>query len=456
LGTAIYTSVPHFGSSSLIRTNLAMGSNSLVNLNTTATNINNVAFGASAGYIFWDGTPNLVSLASNSVFLGAASSPKSNNETNQIVIGYNSLGDGSNTTVIGNSNTTSTRVYGLLSTNGGVSAAGATFGSLVRALGGISASGATLGTLVVNSGISAGGGATFGGLVRAVNGISASGATLGTLVVNSGISASGGVTFGGLVRAVNGISASGATLGTLVVNSGISASGGVTFSTLRAGNVSGNNQFIVEPGVVVVNGLFTVNNEATILGGISASGATLGTLVVNRGISANGGVTFGNNVYVGGTLSVEGNFYVAGTLTTVNESQLLIQDKYLVLGSTLTSGEFGVSAGIYIGSTTSPIASFAYSNDGGGRWVSNKPIYVNSNEVLTSANLSIQTGLTAESLNVLATSDTGTYFLPLIPGSSNNTAYRTYVDIGITYDAVSNTLSCTKIEAIIDGGTWTG
>ena len=162
---------------------------------------------------------------------------------------------------------------------------------------------------------------------------------------------------------------------------------------------------------------------------------------------------------MGGTLSVNGNFYVAGTMTTVNESQLLIQDKYLVLGSTLGSGgaQFGDSAGIYIGATTGSFASFSYNYNGGGansHWVSNIPIRIGANQVLTSANLSSQTGLTAESLNVLETSNSGTYYFPMLSGFASGSAYRVYTESGLSFDANTNTLSCTKIEAIIDGGTW--
>lgn len=145
---------------------------------------NNVAVGYFAGAYYGSGTVYLTG-ASGSIFIGADTRANANDQVNQIVIGTSSIGDGSNTTVIGNSQITSTRVYGLLSTNGGVSAAGATFGGLVSALAGVSASGATLGTLVVSSGISASGGVTFHNNVWVG----------GLLTANGGISAAGGVTF---------------------------------------------------------------------------------------------------------------------------------------------------------------------------------------------------------------------------------------------------------------------
>lgn len=215
------------------------------------------------------------------------------------------------------------------------------------------------------------------------------------------------------------------------------------------------NSIIISGMTGSVSGVGGGSNTTVIGNSQTTSTRVFGLLHTNGGISASG-ATFGSNVHVGGTLSVDGNFYVAGTMTTVNESQLLIQDKYLVLGSTLgNNDQYGTSAGIYVGSTTDPIASFAYLYDGTTpRWVSNVEIFVNGNQLLTNANLSSQTGLTAESLNVLGTSNSGTYYFPMLSGFASGSAYRVYTEEGISFDANTNTLSCTKIEAIVDGGTW--
>ena len=104
---------------------------------------NTVAIGYRAGR-FYAGVNN-VRTAENSIFLGPSTRPNNDNQTNQIVIGFNTDGDGSNTTVIGNSSTTSTRVFGTFITNGGVSASGGTFAGIVNFLGGMCvASGITL------------------------------------------------------------------------------------------------------------------------------------------------------------------------------------------------------------------------------------------------------------------------------------------------------------------------
>jgi hypothetical protein len=71
----------------------------------------NVALGHDAGRRIVAGT--VLTSISNSVLLGADSRPlNATGDTNEIVIGYASRGDGSNTTVIGTTSTTQSRLYG--------------------------------------------------------------------------------------------------------------------------------------------------------------------------------------------------------------------------------------------------------------------------------------------------------------------------------------------------------
>jgi hypothetical protein len=89
--------------------NSAFGTQALFNL-TTSSNV--VALGDSAGFLTSTGA-NLLT-AGNSTFIGQDSRPNADAETNQIVIGYQGRGLGSNTTVIGNSSTTFGRWWGNL------------------------------------------------------------------------------------------------------------------------------------------------------------------------------------------------------------------------------------------------------------------------------------------------------------------------------------------------------
>jgi hypothetical protein len=71
----------------------------------------NLACGVSAGrYITGGATAN--ALTNNSVYLGALTKANASNETNQIVIGYDATGLGSNTAVLGNSSITTTALRG--------------------------------------------------------------------------------------------------------------------------------------------------------------------------------------------------------------------------------------------------------------------------------------------------------------------------------------------------------
>jgi hypothetical protein len=68
----------------------------------------NVAVGYLSGT---DGTTNLTSI-NNSVFIGSETRPLANTQTNQIVIGYNAIGAGSNTATLGNTDIVLTRLRG--------------------------------------------------------------------------------------------------------------------------------------------------------------------------------------------------------------------------------------------------------------------------------------------------------------------------------------------------------
>lgn len=89
--------------------NTSVGSSSLSN-NTTGDN--NIAVGYNAGDLLSSGSQNFT--PSNSIFIGADTRAEGIGQTNQIVIGHEAIGTGSNTTVIGNQNTTDTRIWGKL------------------------------------------------------------------------------------------------------------------------------------------------------------------------------------------------------------------------------------------------------------------------------------------------------------------------------------------------------
>lgn len=107
-----------FGRSSLVNTttggyNSAFGMESLY---WGITGANNSGFGYRAGGFLADGT-TANTTPQNSVFLGYGTKSLTNNDTNQIVIGYNAIGKGSNTVQLGNTSITNTYLQGAVTVN---------------------------------------------------------------------------------------------------------------------------------------------------------------------------------------------------------------------------------------------------------------------------------------------------------------------------------------------------
>ena len=88
----------------------AVGVYALKNITTSSSN---TALGYNAGRYLTDAsTANITSL--HSLYLGDGTMAAADGDVNEIVIGHNAKGLGSNTTVIGNSNTTAAKIWGAL------------------------------------------------------------------------------------------------------------------------------------------------------------------------------------------------------------------------------------------------------------------------------------------------------------------------------------------------------
>jgi hypothetical protein len=87
--------------------NVGVGQASL-SLNTTGSN--NIAIGVNAGRNIASGSGNTIT--NTSIYIGENTKASADNQTNQIVIGHSSIGLGSNTTILGNSSTITTAIYG--------------------------------------------------------------------------------------------------------------------------------------------------------------------------------------------------------------------------------------------------------------------------------------------------------------------------------------------------------
>lgn len=105
------------GSNALFNT--TVGSNTAVgftSLYATTTGNSNTSLGYQAGY--GAASANANTTGSNNTYIGYQTVGSANNNTNEMVIGYTAVGLGSNTTVIGNSSTTRTKVFGAVETTG--------------------------------------------------------------------------------------------------------------------------------------------------------------------------------------------------------------------------------------------------------------------------------------------------------------------------------------------------
>ena len=77
---------------------------------------NNVFIGSNAG-IFWSGTSQTLDSTNNGIYIGESSRAGANNVTDEIVIGRNAVGNGSNTATIGNSSTIDVYLKGTTNSN---------------------------------------------------------------------------------------------------------------------------------------------------------------------------------------------------------------------------------------------------------------------------------------------------------------------------------------------------
>jgi hypothetical protein len=87
--------------------NTAIGYNAIVS-NTTGSNL--VAIGHTAGQYHANGSTSLTT-AANSIYIGYQVRGFNNSDSNSIVIGYQAIGEGANTVVIGNSSTVQQHFY---------------------------------------------------------------------------------------------------------------------------------------------------------------------------------------------------------------------------------------------------------------------------------------------------------------------------------------------------------
>jgi len=210
--------------------------NGMYSLNSNTTGYNNTANGLNAGYFIADGTTGRIT-GNNGLYLGYNSKASADGTDNEIVIGANAIGNGSNSVTLGNTSVTKTLLNGnvgigtvtpgtyKLNVNGN-----GYFNGTLTATGAFSASnfsGSSSGTNTGDQTLAGLGysiptlqqvttaGATTTNAVLITNTTASTSATTGALIVTGGLGVSGisyfgnNLNSGGAIYATNGISTGG-------------------------------------------------------------------------------------------------------------------------------------------------------------------------------------------------------------------------------------------------------
>jgi hypothetical protein len=256
--------------------NTAIGAEGLKNLSSGSRNI---SIGFAAGRNTAIGGSNTT--ANGSIYIGTDSKSSASSQSNEIVVGTDAVGLGSNTAVIGATTQTSATIYGLLNSPSGISAAGG-----VTLAGNLSGTTAAFSRLVTfNQGISAANGVTLNN-VSLTGTPTAPTASVGTnttqiattAFVQNEIIADTVTSFNGLTGAVGGVCAAVANTFTALQSftQGISAAGGVTFAGSLSGTTAAFSRLVTfNQGISAANGV-TLHN-ANLTGIPTAPTASVGT-----------------------------------------------------------------------------------------------------------------------------------------------------------------------------------
>jgi hypothetical protein len=276
--------------------NVLIGSSAF---NNATTGINNVAIGHQAARFLTDGTTSLNS--STGIYIGqGVRGGTAATETNAIVIGAGALGLGSDTTVIGNSSTTKTKLFGALETTGDITVkAGSSTGS------------ATITTPTTE-------------LV-----LSETGDQFGTSTLR--------------IQNRNGMN------GALFDNSA-SSIGCVDFGfKTRANSVDYQQLFRYEVRTAARSISIGSAGEFQVMGAAGLCANTNQTYVVPTTASTStttGALRVGGGAGIAGNLYVGGNLVVNGSTTTINSNTVSVDDKNIELGGVVSTSPTGtVTAG---------------------------------------------------------------------------------------------------------------
>ena len=173
--------------------------------------------------------------------------------------------------------------------------------------------------------------------------------------------------------------------------------------------------------------------------------ATAGeTTVAVSGSSGSPTITIGlpDDITVGGALIVTGNLTVNGTTTTLNTSEMKVEDLNITLADGAADSAAANGAGITIDGAG---ASITYAHTG-TKFVFNKPIDSGSNTITSSGGFAgnATTATTATTVTLVATNTTDSgHFVTFVDSATGDENVRT--DTGLTYNPNSGLLTSTLV-----------
>jgi hypothetical protein len=244
--------------------------------------------------------------------------------------------------------------------------------------------------------------------------------------VNGSTAATTAVTsFNGLTGAVGGVCAAQANTFTAVQT----FNSGVTFASTT--DHTGAARFA---STVTATGAITAN------GGLTAS-----TLDVSGTARTTGDMT------VGATLTVQGNFFVSGTITTVNRTDLNIDDKIITMGRTLGSDALADGGGLVLKGTSDRTWTWSqtrgWESSQGINVASGSGYAVNGTSVLTSTTLG--SSVVNSSLTSVGTIGTGVWQGTAVGATYGGTGLTSYTIGDVIY--ANGTGSLAKLSTTTAG-----
>jgi hypothetical protein len=372
--------------------------------NNAGSNI--TAIGASAGSYLGTGTSALTP-GNGGIYVGYQARGSANTQTNEIVIGVNALGLGSNTAVIGATLQSAATIYGLLNLPSGLSTTGATF------TGSISGATATFSKDITVNSITVGRGSGGFDSNVAVGNYAFNLNSSGENTVALGSNALQSNTTGNENTAVGGAALQANTTGNLNVGVGEYALSTNTIGSnktaigSRAGSYRGTETSALTTGtggiyigyqargstlaqtneiVIGVDALGLGSNTAVIGATLQSAATIYGVLNLPSGLSASG-ATFSGNISAPNIVTVS----TANTFTALQSFSAGISASALTVSGTITSTQ-----GITFGSGTTFMAFVpkTAANDG-GLWLRDGLFQVGG-AVLAQNNGSLQYNMNSE------------------------------------------------------------